>query len=137
MSHSSGGKGAEQQQHKEQEEGQQEGQPGGGGKTVEWAIFKHPAVLSLMTFQWASDNTEFTLRSLGPIFFMESFGISVRKTQHDPDHDHLLRIRCQGTGPFGLRRRSPVAHLERLSGASLASFCTSLECIGAANIRPD
>ena len=69
----SAGKGAEQQ------EGQQGGQE--GGKTVEWAIFKHPAVLSLMTFQWASDNTEFTLRSLGPIFFMESFGISVRKTQ--------------------------------------------------------
>ena len=70
----SAGKSAEQQ-----EEGQQGGQE--GGKTVEWAIFKHPAVLSLMTFQWASDNTEFTLRSLGPIFFMESFGISVRKTQ--------------------------------------------------------
>ena len=73
-SSSGGGKSAEQQQ-----EGQQEGPE--GGKTVEWAIFKHPAVLSLMTFQWASDNTEFTLRSLGPIFFMESFGISVRKTQ--------------------------------------------------------
>ena len=71
-----GGKGAEQQL---QQEGQQE--QGSDGKTVEWAIFKHPAVLSLMTFQWASDNTEFTLRSLGPIFFMESFGISVRKTQ--------------------------------------------------------
>ena len=60
------------------QEGQEEGQE--GGKTVEWAIFKHPAVLSLMTFQWASDNTEFTLRSLGPIFFMESFGISVSAT---------------------------------------------------------
>ena len=79
-SSSGGGKGAGQQQKQEQE-GQEEGQEQAGGKTVEWAIFKHPAVLSLMTFQWASDNTEFTLRSLGPIFFMESFGISVRKTQ--------------------------------------------------------
>ena len=83
-SSSGGGKGAEQQQ-----EGQQGGQEGGGGKTVEWAIFKHPAVLSLMTFQWASDNTEFTLRSLGPIFFMESFGISVRKTQRITPFDAL------------------------------------------------
>ena len=95
---SSGGKGAGQQQKQEG----QEGQEGGGGKTVEWAIFKHPAVLSLMTFQWASDNTEFTLRSLGPIFFMESFGISVRKTHHDPGH--LLRIRCRHR-PFWIEKK--------------------------------
>ena len=44
-------------------------------KTVEWAIFRHPAVKSLMVFQWCADNCEFTLRSLGPTFFMESFQV--------------------------------------------------------------
>ena len=44
-------------------------------KVVEWAIFKQPAVVALMIFQWSADNTEFTLKSLGPTFFMESFGI--------------------------------------------------------------
>ena len=77
-------------------------------KTVEWAIFRHPAVTSLMVFQWCADNCEFTLRSLGPTFFMESFSISAvemgkymatAQIVHIP-FTFLVQVHTQSTGPF-------------------------------------
>jgi sugar phosphate permease len=63
-------------------------------KTVEWAIFKHPAVTSLMVFQWCSDNCEFTLRSLGPTFFMESFKITAVEMGRYMAVAQIVHVRC-------------------------------------------